>query len=322
MTEVQLVAPNIYFVFDRSGSMGDAAAAGSSQSRYSVVRSASIDMIKSLGSLINVGAALFPRGSQSCGTGGEVLEITPGDPKTSDGESGPTTTMFEQRTNLGPNGGTPISATLNALLPPLQAAQGKTVVLLLTDGGPNCNGDITCAASECQPIVEGNCPPTENCCSTSFPGGGPELCVDRAATVDAVADIAALGIEVYVIGITGSEYYEDVLNQMAVAGGTAQTGDPQYHQVTDLSVLGELFGSIAADAISCELPLSEVPTEEDKSFTNVYLDCELLPFDPINGWGWLGDDTVWLHGDACDKLKTGGVAKVHVAIGCPTELPK
>ncbi len=320
--KVQFVAPNIYFVFDRSGSMKDAASPGSPVSRYATVQSAAVAMVKSLGSLINIGAAVFPYGSDPCGAGSEVLEISPGDPKT-DGETlGPTTTLFQARTKGTPGGGTPISSTLESLVPKLAQASGKTVVMLLTDGGPNCNGAVVCSASECQAIVEGACPPGDNCCSSGYPGGGPELCIDRTATVNAVAAIAALGIEVYVIGITGSEIYEGVLNEMAIAGGTAQMGTPQYHQVTDLASIGDLLGSIAADAISCELPLSQTPTEEDKSFINVYLDCDLLPFDPINGWGWLGEDTVWLHGEACEKLKGGEVAQVQIAIGCPTELPK
>jgi hypothetical protein len=320
--KVNLNAPNIYFVFDRSGSMSDPAAAGSLVTRYAAVRTASIDMVKSLGTLINVGAAVFPQGDGVCDAGSEVLEITPGDPKSEDGSSGPTTQAFETRTSGTPSGGTPISATLQELGLPLAEAAGDTIVLLLTDGGPNCNDTAACSASECQAVVEGTCPTGDNCCLPGYPGGGPLLCIDRPATVAAVAAIASLGIEVYVIGIPGSETYSDVLDEMAVAGGTAQVGAPQYYQVTDLDTLGDVFGSIAAEAISCELALSDTPTEEDKSFTNVYLDCELLPFDPIHGWTWLGEDTVWLHGDACEKLKTGGAAEVHIAIGCPTEIPK
>ncbi len=322
VSKVVLNAPNIYFVFDRSGSMADTATEGGVISRYSAVRTAAIDMVSSLGALINVGAARFPGQGQPCAAGGEVMAITPGDPKSSDGSPGPATNQFVNATSSTPDGGTPISSTLEALLPNLQAAEGETIVMLLTDGGPNCNADITCEADECQPIVEGTCPSGEDCCSTSFPGGGPELCIDRSATVDAVQAIADLGIDVYVIGIPGSEFYEDVLNQMAVAGGTARTGETQYHQVTDFAAIGDLFAGIAGDAISCELPLGERPSETDVALTNVYLDCELLPFDPVNGWGWLEGATVWLHGDACDKLKQGQVSEVHIAVGCPTEMPK
>src|SRR5690606_8638566 len=121
----------------------------------------------------------------------------------------------------------------------------------------NCNTSITCDASDCIPNIEGVCSPTENCCAVDHPqGGGPFNCVDRAATVEAVAALAALGIDVYVIGIPGSEYYGDVLDEMAVAAGTAQTsGATKYHRVEDLASIGEVFKAIAAAEISCEIPL-------------------------------------------------------------------
>lgn len=322
VTKVDFEGPNIYFVLDRSGSMSDPAAMGSPISRYSAVRAAAIEMVKSLGTLINVGAAVFPGSNAACTPGSEVLEISPGDPKSTDGASGPTTQKFEARTQAIPEGGTPISATLLNLVPVLDAAEGETIVFLLTDGGPNCNPGASCAADECQPIVEGACPIGDDCCDPTYPGGGPELCIDRPATVEAVGEIAALGIEVYVIGIPGSEIYEDVLDQMAVAGGTAQAGSPQFHQVTDLSAIGDVFKQLAADKISCELPLGERPSESDTMLTNVFMDCEVLPFDPVNGWTWLEGATVWLHGEACERLKGGGVNEVHIQIGCPTEMPK
>ncbi len=321
--QIEFDAPNIYFVFDRSGSMAELAPPAYSVTRYSVVHRAAVDMVRELGALISVGAALFPRTSNVCGAGDEVMALTRGDPTPSDGSDGPTTAMFRQRTQTNPNGGTPISATLNGLVPTLEAAEGQTIVFLLTDGGPNCNGGITCDAESCQPNLDGTCPVGENCCSPTHPTGGPHLCIDESATIDAVGAIAALGIPVYVIGITGSELYEDILDAMAEAGGTAQVGtETKYHRVTELDAIGAVLGELAGDAISCVLPLSERPSQQDMDLMNVYLDCELLPFDPVNGWGWLEGSNIWLHGDACDKLKSGAVSAVHVAIGCPTEIPK
>jgi hypothetical protein len=315
--------PNVYFVFDRSGSM---AAAEGLFSRYSLVHDASVNMVQSLGPLINVGAALFPHGNidtDACTDGDEVLPITPGDAKSDDGAEGPTTAAFRAATNVLPYGGTPVSATLEALLPKLEAASGRTLVLLLTDGAPNCNAGASCTEAECGPNIEGDCPPGENCCSPTYPDGGPQLCVDRAASVDAVAAIAALGIEVYVIGIPGSEFYGSVLDDMAEAGGTAQaTGADKYLRVSDLGDLEYLLAQIAGDAISCELPLDDPPSEEERDFINVYLDCDVVPYDPASGWAWLDDETIELHGSACQALKRGEVTEVHIATGCPTEQPK
>ncbi|MBI4705313.1 MAG: VWA domain-containing protein [Deltaproteobacteria bacterium] len=318
--EISYEAPNVYFVLDRSGSMAEPDPAAK-KSRYAVVREAALDLVRSLGTLINVGAAVFPRfpDSNPCHVGGEVFPTSPGDPNGA--EDGPTTQGFAQATDLEPNGGTPIAATLTETTPIWLELPGRTVVLLLTDGVPNCNEQQSCGIEECIPNIEKaqGCDAQTNCCAPDGPGG-PENCVDRYPTLAAIHTLRDNNIEVYVIGIPGSAFYADLLDEMAVAAGTAKEQSPKYYRVDDLALLGAVFASIAAQAISCEFPLADPPAE--KGMTNVYLDGVLLPFDPVGGWSWKGDDTVWLHGEACQKLKTGGVALVQVVSGCPTEVPK
>lgn len=320
--QLALDVPNLYFVFDRSGSMGDLVPPDY-DSRYDVVREAAIDLITSLGPLVNPGAAVFPHGNidnNPCTAGDQVFAVTAGDPIQDDGSEGPVTTEFRFTTKLIPKGGTPIAATFAELQPTLAALSGRTIVMLLTDGGPNCNASAVCTIDQCISNIEDICTGTENCCTPDHPQGGPEMCIDRAPTLAAIEAIAALGIDVYVIGIAGSEHYESVLDEMAQAGGTAQQSDTLYYKVDDLTGLGEVFAAIAAEAISCKIELADPP--DDKGFTNVYLDCDLVPYDAVNGWTWIEDDTVWLHGDACDLLKSGKVTQVQIATGCPTELPK
>src|SRR6185369_9103602 len=53
-----------------------------------------------------------------------------------------------------PEGGTPTAAALARALAYYTTGAGKTLkgekyVLLATDGGPNCNADLTCAAATC-----------------------------------------------------------------------------------------------------------------------------------------------------------------------------
>ncbi len=320
--ELALDVPNLYFVFDRSGSMGELVPPDF-DSRYEVVREAAIGLITSLGPLINPGAAVFPHGNITaypCSAGAEVFPVTPGDPIEDDGSEGPVTKDFRFLTKLTPQGGTPVAATLEEIQPTLASLSGRTIVMLLTDGGPNCNPSAVCTIDQCISNIEDICTSSENCCTPGHLQGGPEMCIDRVPTVAAIEAIAALGIDVYVIGITGSGHYESVLDEMAQAGGTAQQSDTLYYKVDDLSGLGEVFAAIAAEAISCEIELADPP--EEQGLTNVYLDCDLVPYDAVHGWTWLEDTTVWLHGDACDLLKSGKVTQVQIATGCPTELPK
>jgi hypothetical protein len=314
--ELAFDRPNVYFVIDRSGSMAEPVG---NSTRFGLVRDGAISMVDALGALINVGAALFPHGNISanpCTDGGQVMAVVPGG-------SQEVVDKLAFETNVKPNGGTPIAATLEKVAPTLAALEGHTVVLLLTDGGPNCNDAIACEVADCIPNIEGVCPPSENCCAVDHPQGGPYNCVDRADTVSAVAALAELGIDVYVIGIPGSEYYSDLLDEMAEAGGTAQmSGTTKYHRVEDLAAIGQVFQDIAAAEISCEIPLDDPPAQPD--FTNVYFDCESVGYDPVSGWSW-GDDTfstVVLNGLACADLKSGGVTQVHVVTGCPTDIPK
>ena len=187
-------APNLYFVLDNSGSM---AAPSSFGTRYDAVRQASIDLLRKLGVLVNVGAAIFPKESETddCRTGGPVMAVLPGtppDPVT--GKDGSTTKFFASATNSDPFGGTPTAATLEVLKPTLVALPGRTVVLLATDGGPNCNADASCDASGCMTNIEGDCPPEAgNCCAPSGPAG-PAMCVDGDETVSAIAALATADI--------------------------------------------------------------------------------------------------------------------------------
>lgn len=312
-------APNIYFLIDASGSMS--IVPSGSATRYERVRGAAVDLVRRLGALINVGAALFPRdaASDGCHVGGEVLAVSPGDPYVEGQGDGPTTNAFGWATAILPEGGTPLAATLEALTPTLTALTGKTIVVLATDGGPNCNDAASCPPEECIPYVEGAQGCDATCCEPGGPAG-PTGCVDRAAAVAAVAAVAAAGIDVYVIGIPGSELYGDVLDDMAIAGGAPQFVSPFYYKVDNLDTLGGVLGEIAAVVVSCELDLQDPPPEQGK--TNVYLDATLIPYSETDGWRWKSDTVVELVGEPCQRLKAGQVRQVQIVSGCPTEVAR
>ncbi|WP_437673299.1 vWA domain-containing protein [Sorangium sp. So ce131] len=318
--EVEIAdAPNLYFVLDASGSM--LSPVSSRATRYDRVREAAVDLVRNLGPLINVGAAVFPLDATDgapCRAGGEVFPVTPGDPFADRQEGSTTTSRFRAATHVTPLGGTPTAATLTALTPKLVALEGKTVVVLATDGGPNCNSSAGCDAEGCIANIEQQCP-EENCCAPSGPSG-PEGCLDRDDTVAAIERLASSGVVVYVIGIPGSEFYGDVLDEMALAGGAAQFVSPFYFKVDDLDTLGNVLSRIASIVVSCELDLVDPPPEEGQ--TNVYLDEELVPYDAEDGWRWKSPSVVELVGGACQKLKSGRVGQVQIVSGCATEVAR
>ena len=265
-----------------------------------------------------MGAAAFPLNvtdADACTLGGTIVA-----PAIQDLEA------FERAVDaLVPNGGTPTAATLNALAPQIEAFGGKTIVVLATDGGPNCNPAAACEIQDCIVNIEACSPPTLECCAQDTncceptiadPRAG-EDCLDEAATVGAIAAIYAAGVPVYVIGIPGSQFYAAALNAMALAGGAPQFAAPFYYQVSDLSTLGDVLTQIASAVIPCSFTLTDAPI--DPKDTNVYFDTQVVMSDPTNGWSWTSSVEVTLNGTACAKLKSGLVSQVQVVSGCPTQ---
>jgi hypothetical protein len=306
--------PNVYFLFDVSGSMADDIGGST---KYSLVQEAAAKVVTSLGDFIKAGAAVFPldaTDASPCAVGGEIYPPT----------QGQAAKFIEATQFVVPNGGTPTAATLTSLLPHLTSLPGKTILVLATDGGPNCNPAAMCTISECGDNIDG-CVPGETCCAEGqnccSPTGqaGPLACVDEGPTVQAVAAVAAAGIPVYVIGVPGSSAYAEVLQAMATAGGTATPSPPGYYAITDLTTLSGTLLSIAAGSLSCDFTVSPVPT--NMLDTAVYFGDTLVPYDAfmMNGWAWSGAATLTLYGSACAELRSGQVSQVQIVSGCPVD---
>jgi hypothetical protein len=301
----------VYFVFDISGSMATPVPGGT---RYSVVQAAAVQLVGDLRYVVKAGAAAFPlqAAENPCNPGDEIF------PPTLNAPAGFAAAVSQ----LTPYGGTPTAATLLALAPRLAALPGRVIAVLSTDGAPNCNANATCSISDCTENIEG-CAPGDtccaqqtNCCAPSGPAG-PLNCVDKDATVAAVSQIAATGVKVFVVGIPGSQYYADVLTQMAFAGQGEMTSQPFYYDVQDLGTLATVFKTIAGAEVPCDITVDDPPPSQGD--TNVYLDQMLVLYDPVNGWTWSASNVVTLHGAACAELQSGAVSQVQVVSGCPTQ---
>ncbi|MDP8999298.1 MAG: VWA domain-containing protein [Myxococcota bacterium] len=310
--------PNLYFVLDRSKSMLD-------QNKWTNVRSAAANLIGQLKASARFGATLFPGpGGGGCATGAEVMPLRLGD------DLGATANAFLAATALTPNGGTPTAATFRSLLPKFSAVPGITVAILATDGGPNCDPNlVTCPIDQCTSNIDGitdgngvqlcfpNIPP--NCCDAARSGGTG--CLDGNATAQAVAALRAIGVQTYVMGIPGSSPYGPILDQLAIAGGTARSGQPRYYAVTsaDESALASAFQDIVTQAMkSCSLILGHAVADPNR--VNVYIDGTVVPSSGRDGWSTTGR-TVTLKGATCDAFRaapSAGAPPLRVAEGCAT----
>jgi hypothetical protein len=311
--------PTLYFVLDRSGSM-------KTPDKWNQIRVTVGKIMRGLGPRASFGAAMFPGPSQTsdvCAPGQEVMSVRPGDPPSS-GVDGPTTTHLLTVTRVVPSGGTPTGATLDVARANLAGVQGRIFVILATDGAPNCNTNAGCGFDQCQLNIEGvsGCPKGGplNCCEP--PEGYRENCNDSTSTLGAIAGLRNAGIPVYVLGLPGASTYSTLLDQMAMAGGTALPTSPKYFAVDQASedlMLAALKKIAAQITGTCVFDLKEEPA--NASLVNVYMDDVALPYEPTNGWTIQGK-TVTLVGNACDRVKAGDVLDVRIIAGCPRLEPK
>jgi hypothetical protein len=315
--------------------------------------------VRSLGSKVKVGAAVFPGravdADHPCLVGEEVFTTTLGDvvrPGACDPE-GPITVAFSNSISIAGNeppvGATPTAATLAKLLPDLSALPGRTAMVLATDGGPNCDPIASCDETKCIPNIEHKppaCTSGTNCCDPSLAGpGAPQNCLDDARTRVTVQNLRAAGIKTYVVGVPGSSPYAALLDELAIAGGTARLGSTAYYDVEHISELDGVLDSIGAEVVlSCHQHLSEPPPDHDQ--VNVYLDSKILTYGSPDGWRWTEDRgdggtnasdpeeasaesgsvanasylELDLIGAACDDLQSGKVRRLEITFGCKTEI--
>ncbi len=323
--------PNLYWIVDRSGSM-NANLAGSAFTKFVNARIAIADVLRAIGHRVNVGASLFPSPFSPdpiCGPGEEIFPTQPGDPLSFSqaGEDGPALKeLLRIFAGFGPNGGTPISSALETVRPTLTSLEGETAVVLVTDGAPNCNANAVCSADLCGLNLAGStvqgvqCIAPVNCCDPAFLADGPASCVDSDATKAAVTSLFDAGIRTYVVGMPGSELFSNLLDELAVAGGTPRETSPLYYTVSGADDLSSTLLEIGVDiAISCTIDLETEPPDPES--VNVYLDLALTLFDEIDGWSFSSPTTVEINGAACDRLKSGAIGQVQVVAGCPTAVP-
>jgi hypothetical protein len=317
---------NLYFVIDRSGSVG-AEMDGSRLTRYQTARAVLADLLRTIGHRVSYGAAAFPTTANpnDCSPGGQVFPATLGHlPPCEGGDDQVLSDFLERLGTLAPLGGTPTAATLDALGETLRGLEGETTVVLVTDGAPNCDVTASCDADECTLSIEGinvnglACDANTNCCDPDVLGDGIEAyCVDADDTEAAVSELFDAGIRTYVVGMPGAEAYASLLGRLAVAGGTARDGVVSYYPAADTAELRQVLYDIGTGvAIKCSIELDQPP--DDPGLVNVYFDGEVIAADPDDGWSWGGETTIVVSGEACELLKSGSVLDARAVFGCDT----
>lgn len=319
--------PNVMLLLDKSGSMNNpmvAGCTGTCRTRIEELRAAMGPFLSQYGTVARFGLSTFPRGSgaeQCLPPGGVRLDIS--------GSNDVDAELSSHAANIDAivqglgvtetvAGGTPTSASLDVMgnLDSLADTVRANVVVLLTDGQPNCNIN--------NPVTVGNggtCKCTSNplfdpYCSTT----GVEGCLDEDASVRAVRALAQKKIQTVVIGFGADTNGSALLDQMAFEGGLSRTckvdadcgaAGPcnfgycrtRYYQANDGAALAQALRDIVNKIQKpCEHPLGFTP--EPNAKLAVLIDGQSVEEDAANTWRYdASTSTVLLTGALCARAE-------------------
>jgi hypothetical protein len=303
-TQSNPVKPNLYFLLDRSASMGPPPA-GASPPRIDALK-AGLDMLagseQAPGNLINsfnLGVGAFPAASGACSASDLPQQLM------MMGERVPTAAYLSFTGSYGPmqpSGYTPTDLALQrvrtqalySFAGDTQPSRAKAVVLI-TDGVPND-------------------------CTTDQPNRLDE-------TVAEAGLLAAAGVPVFVLGFQGVN--EAAMVRIADAGDPAPGANPWY-RVSDPASIVNALNSIITRAASCSLPLADSGAGiSDPAVLTVELVRETpasrsaIAASASNGYTVDAGGTLTLHGSACSGLQAALAAdrsaRVEVRVGCACE---
>jgi hypothetical protein len=325
---------NVLLLVDKSSSMNETGEF--SAGRWTTLGGALQAALEEPQSRVSFGLEFFPLADDpmdtpdTCETPGGsavLVPIGPGDDTVPD--------IVDALETYQPAGGTPTADALEHALDYFTSGAGMDLggtsyVLLATDGGPNCNADLSCDESSCtinleNPMASMGC--MGSCCDPMLDPSGPTNCLDTDRSVERVEALAAEGIRTFVVGIPGSQYFASALDLMAEAGEEPNPdAPPSYYAVTDADGaqgLADVLTRITTSLITtCRLQLTSTPMGSNyEGLLNVVIDGTEVPQMGDDGWEvdrTTSPPTIVLKGETCEAMETRGAAEVTITYGCPT----
>jgi hypothetical protein len=331
---------NMLILLDKSGSMGKPGL-GSTTSKWEAMNNALTTALNKARLTINFGLDLFPRADVASACTGDTCCATPalGDPLTVPVGPGADTvpTILNTLASTTPGGGTPMAAALSRALNYYTAGDGAGLagdkyVLLVTDGGPNCDTAAvpSCEATACTRNLDPdpNCNLNTNCCSTAALAVN---CLDDGSVNTQIQALALAGIKTIVVGIPGSDPYVQYLNLFAQSGekpNPAANATTAYYAVAESAGstgLADTLHAITIDLVkSCVITYTTPP--QDPEQVTVLVNCNPVPRDPTDGGDgsyWTLDQaakTITLGGPTCNTILNQGVNRVDYIFGCKIQV--
>jgi hypothetical protein len=324
--------PNVMLLLDKSGSMNlpiDPNCTSNCRTRIDELRGAMGPFLLQNGAVARFGLTTFPQGAgaEQCSPPGAV-RVDIAQSNDVDQELAAHAASIDAIVQgLGSTetvgGGTPTAASLGVVgqLPSLADPQRSNVVVLLTDGLPNCNAQnpVTVGAG-------GSCKCTQ---VASFDpaacvAAGVQGCLDESAPVQAVRALASQQIQTAVIGFGADTNGSALLDQMAFEGGLSRScaadadcgaSGPcnaglcrtRYYQANDGAALAQVLRDIVSRILRpCEYQLGFTPDPDAR--LAVLIDGQAVAEDPANTWRYdAASSTVFLTGGLCARAEASSI---------------
>ena len=298
MIERTIIPGNILLIADKSGSMMQPFPATGTQ-KGDEARKAIANAIGALKDLVKVGTVFFPE-TTGC-TGGDCSCHVPAFANTPPQIPFTPGPAFLNTWNSAyfpiNNGNTPLSEGLQsadkALIDNLPTLTGTTIVVVVTDGAPNCVLDELPVSEKLQILTP---------LPTKWLG---------------------MGVKTYVIGLPGADQPDavTVLDGVANAGGTMKhipASDPMTVQTELSKIIGE---SVMSNFESCTIPLEKKPPDPNDVNLLVTMGGMDLAVDrdlgTSGGWTLNQDATqIVLQGTFCERARMGEYQNITVVFGC------
>jgi hypothetical protein len=295
------ILPDILVLLDASGSMNqdidntncDGGSCGPS-SKWAQATTAITSVVAQTASTVNWGLKVFPDpdGVRSCEV--PTAPTVPVAPNNVDAVNAAIAARTDASGGLDGSGNTPTSAAESRSADYLVGITDNSpkVILLLTDGAPNCMAGSAVDAD------------------------------DSAATVQAVASARGRGVSTIVVGLaTAGGPADPVLNDMAMAGGFPRTGaTPVYTPVSAIGELAPTLRGLVSTATDCVFAMPPGPVSFIPPWIGVQANGADIPRDTNhqNGWDFtnLSWTSVQVFGPFCDDVRAGRISKVTIVFYC------
>ncbi|MBL8680413.1 MAG: VWA domain-containing protein [Myxococcales bacterium] len=299
--------PEIIFVVDRSGSMGEINAEGVTY--WTALDRALRQTLPLLQGFARVGMAFFPIGSdratQCRAEPRPAIDLT--------NEMG----SIVSRLPSGPEreGGTPTYEGIRAAVETHRERRAvdpprRRFIVLVTDGGAGCNAEHSLDRCTCL-ALEG-----QDACAQN-PDVGRIACLDDERILRLLSQARVEGIDTFVIGLVGMRFsprnemiFRRFLDEIAEAGGRGNPTSPRYLAATNTREIETALSRPIQEIATCFLARQSNRVIVGE---RLYHEGTSIERDPTerNGWNWTdaSNTRIRLFGSACQRAVESNVRR-------------